>query len=252
MTTNLADSQSDTSKSTPAPQASAHGETPGAPAPLPVPFVPDPVHPVDPVTEQFTPASDESSKAFSAFMAYFNLGPNRSFADTAEGTYVPLSTIKFWANRFDWKRRVQSHDARVMQRLAEVKANAHALATADWDKRTKELRELEWDTSKKLLDNAKVQLEAMLKKNSGDASFAEICRALETASKLGRLATGLATAREEVTTPAGRPLQIEITTALDRIYGPVVDITPRPAVPAVTDATPAPSITDSATKDTRI
>jgi hypothetical protein len=187
----------------------------------------------DPGGQYFAPSSDESAKAFSAFMAYFNLGPGRNLADTAVATSTSIGTIKAWSVRFHWRRRIQSHNTRVIQRRVEADVEAQAEAAADWDDRTQELRELEWDASRMLIDAAKAHLEALLEKKPGDASFAEICRALETASKLGRLATGLATAREEISTPAGRPLQIEITTALDRIYGPVVDISPKPALPTV-------------------
>jgi len=51
---------------------------------------------------------------------------------------------------------------------------------------------------------------------------------------MGRLASGMATDRTEVTGEDGGPMQFEITAALNKIYGEILDVTddrrPRPPV----------------------
>ena len=56
------------------------------------------------------------------------------------------------------------------------------------------------------------------------ANLADISRMLEVASKLGRLATGMATDKTEVTGEDGGPIRIELEAALRKVYGGVVDV----------------------------
>jgi len=58
------------------------------------------------------------------------------------------------------------------------------------------------------------------------ASLSEIARRLELASKLGRLASGLPTDHTELTGEDRGPLRVELTAALNKIYGSasVVDV----------------------------
>ena len=51
-----------------------------------------------------------------------------------------------------------------------------------------------------------------------------MARILELASKLGRLASGLATDKTEVTGEDGGPIRVELAAALNKIYGEVVDV----------------------------
>ena len=53
------------------------------------------------------------------------------------------------------------------------------------------------------------------------ATLGDVARALDLASKLGRLASGMATDHTELTGQDGGPIQIELSAALNKIYGPV-------------------------------
>ena len=70
------------------------------------------------------------------------------------------------------------------------------------------------------------------------ATLAEIAGLLELASKLGRLASGLPTDHTELTGEDGGPLRVELTAALNKIYGQpgpgeVVYVETVPARPAL-------------------
>ena len=51
------------------------------------------------------------------------------------------------------------------------------------------------------------------------ATLGEVSRALELASKLGRLASGMATDKTELTGEDGAPIKVELEVALKKIYG---------------------------------
>lgn len=99
-----------------------------------------------------------------------------------------------------------------------------------WSARADQLRQQEWEMAQKLLAISRALLRRISTRDEFKASLAEISRMLDLASRLGRLATGLATDHQQLSGPAGNPIPIDITVALDRIYGPSVSA-PHPAVP---------------------
>jgi len=139
----------------------------------------------------------EGDKAFAAFAMYLSLGPTRSLTVAAKKLGKSRRMMEKWSRRFDWPARVQAHGAHMAQTAREA---AEALARAkgvDWLKRQEEIREQEWEMHEKC-----------------------ISRILEVASKLGRLASGMACDRTEVTGEGGGPVRVELEVALKKIYGP--------------------------------
>lgn len=96
--------------------------------------------------------------------------------------------------------------------------------SAEWLNRQTEVREREWRLHEKCIAAAERALDAFMAKSSVYANLGDISRILEVASKLGRLASGMATDRTEITGEGGGPIQIELTAALNKIYGPAVDV----------------------------
>jgi len=88
-----------------------------------------------------------------------------------------------------------------------------------WNARGEQLREQEWDTSQKLIRAAVILLERIRKRPGQEASFAEITRMLDLASRLGRLATGLETEKTEVTGRVDVAFRLELASALKKVYG---------------------------------
>ena len=177
----------------------------------------------------------ESAKAYAAFSLYLSLGAERSLASVAQKLAKSEQLLKRWSSKFDWSNRVQAHATH----LAVVEREAHeALArgkAAQWLTRQQELREREWEMHEKCLAAAKRALTTFMEREKVYANLADIARILEVASKLGRLASGMATDRTEVTGEDGGPVRIEFTAALEKIYGQplpadVVDVEAKPAL----------------------
>lgn len=185
--------------------------------------------------EAFEQHPRETGKAFEAFTAYLNMGPERSLAAVGRKLGKSASLVERWSAKFDWPARVLAQAAH----LATVEREAtEALArgkSAEWLKRQQEVREREWEMHEKCIAAAQRAFAAFMSREKVYANLADIARMLEVASKLGRLASGLATDKTEVTGQDGGPIRVELEIALKKIYGgDIVD------VEAVTSPLPSP------------
>jgi hypothetical protein len=160
----------------------------------------------------------ESHKAFAAFSLYLSLGPQRSLEEVGRKLGKSKVLMERWSSKFDWLARVQSHAAHmaVVEREA-TEALARASA-AEWGKRQQEVRQEEWELHAECIRAGKEALKRFYEKGRG-ATLGDIARILELASTLGRLASGLATNKTEITGEGGGPVRIEVTLALEKIYG---------------------------------
>ena len=183
----------------------------------------------------------ESAKAFAAFSLYLNLGPQRSTAEVAKKLAKSEQLVRRWSAKFAWTDRVAAHGAHlaIVEREA-VEAVARSKA-AEWEKRETQLRETEWSMHEAAIAAAKRGLAAYMDKDKVYANLADIARMLEIASKLGRLATGLDKSNGE-TADEPQTLRVEVTVALEKIYGQaepaptgeVVDVQTVPVLPEKT------------------
>lgn len=161
----------------------------------------------------------ESDKAFAAFAMYLSMGPERSTAAVAKQLAKSEQLVRRWSARWQWTDRVAAHASH----LAVVEREAtEALArgkAAEWLTRQQALRETEWEMHEKCIEAARKALAKFMEKDKVFATLADIARMLEIASKLGRLATGMPTDKTEITGEDGGPIKVEISAALDKIYG---------------------------------
>ena len=180
----------------------------------------------------------ESNKAFAAFRVYLELGPERSLVAAASRLGKHVTLIERWSAKFDWAARIQAHGAHlalVEREAIEVAARRKA---ADWEVREEKLRETEWAMHERAIAAAKRGLDAYMEREKVYANLADIARMLEIASKLGRLATGLGTDGERRKGDDVPAVRVEVTVALEKIYGTeaaptdkaeVIDVEAKPA-----------------------
>ena len=193
------------------------------------------------VNHAFEQQPRESAKAFAAFSLYLSLGAERSTREVGKKLGKSEGLIERWAAKFDWRSRVAAHAAHmaVVERGA-IEATARGKA-AEWEKRETQLRETEWSMHEAAIAAAKRGLAAYMDKDKVYANLADIARMLEIASKLGRQATGLDKSNGE-TADEPQTLRVEVTVALEKIYGQaepaptgeVVDVQTVPVLPEKT------------------
>jgi hypothetical protein len=173
----------------------------------------------------------ESDKAFAAFSLYLSMGPQRSLEQVANKLAKCSRLIKNWSSKYGWSDRVGayvSHLATVERQATEALVRCKA---AGWLARQQGLREEEWELHEKCIAAAKKALATFMDRDKAGASLADIARILEVASKLGRLASGMATDKTEVSGEDGGPIRVEFEAALKKVYGPVVDVEAVPVTP---------------------
>jgi hypothetical protein len=174
----------------------------------------------------------ESNKAFAAFAMYLSMGPERSLRMVSEKLRKSEGLLQRWSSRYGWPERVGAfgtHLAIVEREATEALARSKS---AEWLTRQQKIREREWAMHEKCIAAAERALTTFMERDKVYANLSDIARILEVASKLGRLACGMATDKTEVTGEEGGPIRIELSAALDKIYGAevpppiVVDVTP--------------------------
>jgi hypothetical protein len=109
------------------------------------------------------------------------------------------------------------------------------VSAADWRERTQELREAEWKAHKDCLQAAQHILENI---RGHKSTISDLTKLLDLASKLGRLATGMATEQvEHAWSQYHDPRFIaQIEAEVDRVFGKPIDVKTQ-VVPPNTDGT---------------
>lgn len=164
---------------------------------------------------------DESSKAYTAFVEYLKLGPQRSVEQAAKNVGKVAGTLRKWSERHGWVRRAAEYDELCAAQEREIQAVLTKDRAAEWVKRQERLKEEEFAIAERLIAKAKELLEDPRVRWSGG----DIAKLLDVASKLGRLATGLETDRREITGDGGGPVKVEIDVRplIKRVYGEVIE-----------------------------
>jgi hypothetical protein len=169
----------------------------------------------------------ESAKAFAAFSVYLSMGPERSLAAVGKRLGKSAGLIERWSGKFDWPGRVQAHASHMAVVEREASEAMVRSKSAEWLKRAEQVREREWQMHERCIAVAEKALKAFMDREKVYANLADISRILEVASKLGRLAAGMATEKTEVTGEDGGPIRVEFEAMLKKIYSeaaPAVDV----------------------------
>lgn len=176
----------------------------------------------------------ESNKAFAAFSLYLSMGPERSIEECARKLLKSSRLLRRWAQTFDWPGRLQAHATHlaVVEREA-IEATARRNA-AVWEAREQKLKETEWEMHERAIAAAKRGLDAYMEREKVYANLADIARMLEIASKLGRLATGLGDGDGRKGDDLSA-VRVEVTVALEKIYGQTESGLNSPPAAAVVD-----------------
>ena len=172
----------------------------------------------------FEQQTKESAKAFAAFSLYLGMGPERSLEAVRLKCGKSARLIQRWSSRWQWAERVQAYAGRMA--LVEREAT-EALArgkAAEWLTRQQTVREEEWSIHDDCIKAGREALKRFYERGKG-ATLGDIARMLELASKLGRLSSGLATEKTEVTGEVDVNFRVEVEAAINKIYGEVVDVT---------------------------
>jgi hypothetical protein len=169
-----------------------------------------------PASSLFPQAKGESDRAAEAFRAYLELGPKRRYAAVAKTVSTSLRTVRRWANDFDWRGRIKTYAAQSAEQFAETENTLHREDLLDAAARVKAFRDRQYTLAEAMLDTAERYLERVDDDDLDLMSFADACKALEVASRIGQQA---ATSVTDDPAASSRGLRDQIEALLDQVYG---------------------------------
>jgi len=137
----------------------------------------------------------ESAKAFAAFKQYCEQGPSRSIRllGAEQGRGAP-TVLHRWSAAHDWQERGRAFDAHLNELATKAEEKAIEAGAGRWLECVQQLRKQEWDVAQRLITKAQSILDQL---EDQPGTIGEAARLMDLASKLGRLACGVATEPEQ-------------------------------------------------------
>jgi hypothetical protein len=176
---------------------------------------------------------NESSRAYTAFVIFAGLGPQRTLQQAAARAAKGIDLMKRWSAKYEWVARARRYDAYLASLDQQFKVAALKESAADWVKRQESFREKEWEAVDQLLDKTRV----ILQDPNVEYSFRDAAYAFALASRIGRIASGLPLNGQDKSLQTNNPLPIDIAAALERVYGPDPSTEPEPGPQPMSVAT---------------
>ena len=184
---------------------------------------------------EFEQLPKESAKAFAAFRAYLDMGPERSLASVGAKLGKSKVMMEKWSRKYDWSGRVAAHAGYLAQLERETIESLAREKAIEWHKVHEEQKIAEWNARCRLVKLAEKIIARWEGNEKKCGTLEGIARMLELASKLGRLASGM---EGDGANGGGKDcpaVRVEVSLALEKIYG-----APLPCELAdVTDGRPA-------------
>src|SRR5262252_475496 len=175
----------------------------------------------------------ESAKAFAAFRAYLELGPERSLAAVAEKLGKSKVMMERWSRRFDWTARVVAYAAHLAELERVAIQGVVDQKAVEWEKKHEGVRREAWQEAEAAIALVREARERWFK--SGRVpGFEGMSRMLELGFKLKQFATGMPSEIKEVKNTLTATVDVEWEIAIRKAYGlPDPEVINRP--PAVLD-----------------
>jgi len=153
----------------------------------------------------------ESTKAYSAFAAYRDLGPDRSIAKAinASGkTTANLRQWEYWSSQHQWVDRASAYDDHgERRRLAQLEKERREM-----NERQAKIGVLGQNLAVKAVE----KLLAEVQSGEKILGAAELARLLDVSAKLERLAHGESTDIHQAVGPGGGPVRLSIESVEQR------------------------------------
>jgi hypothetical protein len=162
----------------------------------------------------------ETTKAFAAFKAYLDMGPQRSLLKTAALIGCKKGRVEWLSRKYDWPARVAARDVHVaelerlaIERLAVEKA-------VEWWQLHEPARRQAWLEAEETIAMVREARERW--RNSGRTpTFEGMARMLDLAFKLKQFAAGMPSEIKETHTLVSGKVSVEWEEAIRKAYAEV-------------------------------
>jgi hypothetical protein len=150
---------------------------------------------------------NETSKAYAAFKAYCDLGPQRSIPALSRVYSRSIPLLKGWSRKHHWQKRVVEYDAASARTSHEAEEEALKKEAGFWAKAQIEHRKKSFNLGEAILAVAAKELQKIAS-SSRIATLGDVARSIQIADTLKRLSLNLPTEKTELSGPDNTPLAI--------------------------------------------
>jgi len=160
----------------------------------------------------------ESAKAFAAFRAYLDMGPERSTRAVGEKLGKSEGLMERWAAKFDWRSRVQAHAAHLAELERKAIESVAVEKAVEWARMEESVRRECWqEADATIVMVRKARAEWMAKGRL--PGWEGMARMLELALKLKQFAAGMPSVVKEVNTHITGTIDVDWEIAIRKAYG---------------------------------
>ena len=159
----------------------------------------------------------ESAKAFAAFKAYLEMGPERSIAGVSQKLAKSVPFLKRWSAKFDWAGRVAARDAHFADMERQAIERLACQKAVEWWQLHEPARRQAWMEAEETITMVRKARKQWLE-NGRTPGWEGMARMLELAFKLKQFAAGMPNEVKEVNTNITATIDVDWEIAIRKAY----------------------------------
>jgi hypothetical protein len=163
---------------------------------------------------------NESNRAYAAFRAYLELGPDRSLAAVGAKLGKSKRQMEKWSKRWSWGARVIGHTDHIAELERKAIENQAVAQAVEWCRLTEPVRREAWLEAERAIAMVRTARERW-EKSSRTPGFEGMARMLEVAFRLKQFAAGMPSEIKETHTHVTGQVSVEWEAAIRKAYGVV-------------------------------
>ena len=159
----------------------------------------------------------ESNKAFAAFKAYLDLGPDRSLVAVAAKIGKFRTHLERWSRKFDWPGRVQAFNRHVADLERQAIERLACEKAVEWWQLHEPTRRQAWLEAEQAIQMVREARKRWMNSNR-TPGFEGMARMLDLAFKLKQFAAGMPSEIKEVHNLHAGKVSLEWEEAIKKAY----------------------------------
>ena len=172
----------------------------------------------------------ESNKAFAAFKAYLDMGPERSFDAVAQKLTKSSRLLKRWSLKFDWQGRVKARDAHFAELERQAIERLACEKAVEWWQLHEPVKRQAWMEAEEALADVR-EARRRWRESGRIVGFDGMVQMEQMAFKLMQFAASIPSEIKEVHQHVTGTVSVEWEQAIRKAYGladdaPIVEVEP--------------------------
>ena len=163
---------------------------------------------------------NESNRAYAAFRAYLELGPDRSLAAVGAKLGKCKRQMEKWSKRWSWGERVIGHTDHIAELERKAIENQAVAQAVEWCRLMEPVRREAWLEAERAIAMVRTARERW-EASDRTPGFEGMARMLEVAFRLKQFAAGMPSEIKETHTHVTGQVSVEWEAAIRKAYGVV-------------------------------